>query len=411
MEKHRINMYPSVAQLSTSLIGGMERLSRLVMDFPYRSEVRMIKAMLSILLVAVLTTGLGLAQFDRQANLCGSTYIVQDGDSLAKIAVRCNVSLNSLLVANPQLANPNVIYTGMTIFIPGGGAILQPIPTLTPGVITSTSTAGVPVTGSLVYAVQTGDSLSRIASVHGMSEENLIAANPGIDRYTILYPGINLVIPGSANRPLVGISPTTGVMGTTITLVASGFTANQAVRIGFGPQLGGIQQLDLKTAAADGTLILRYVLPASANRDEGYIFVVQKADDPTVHVVSNVFTLYGTGISSAGVPVTGLPSSQTSSGTRGSLVSISPIVAGAGDRITVSAAGFPPNSHVDIRIGKEDQEYSGVIDATVDAFGRVSASLPVPAAAKFGETWVVTVETTDRLNATTAVSGPITINR
>ena len=45
---------------------------------------------------------------------------VQHGDSLSAIAQRNGVSLQSLLAANPQLVNPNVIYPGDTINVPGG---------------------------------------------------------------------------------------------------------------------------------------------------------------------------------------------------------------------------------------------------------------------------------------------------
>jgi lipoprotein-anchoring transpeptidase ErfK/SrfK len=47
------------------------------------------------------------------------TYIVQRGDSLSKIARRFNRTTSHLLVANPDIANPNRIYPGQEILIPG----------------------------------------------------------------------------------------------------------------------------------------------------------------------------------------------------------------------------------------------------------------------------------------------------
>jgi lipoprotein-anchoring transpeptidase ErfK/SrfK len=47
------------------------------------------------------------------------TYIVQRGDSLSKIAKRFNRTTSHLLVANSDIANPNRIYPGQEILIPG----------------------------------------------------------------------------------------------------------------------------------------------------------------------------------------------------------------------------------------------------------------------------------------------------
>jgi len=45
-------------------------------------------------------------------------YIVEKGDSLWKIAKAYNISLDSLIAANPQIADPNFILTGSIINIP-----------------------------------------------------------------------------------------------------------------------------------------------------------------------------------------------------------------------------------------------------------------------------------------------------
>jgi LysM repeat protein len=45
-------------------------------------------------------------------------YVVRSGDTLSKIAAQFNVSLSSLLAANPYITNPNHIVVGQRIFIP-----------------------------------------------------------------------------------------------------------------------------------------------------------------------------------------------------------------------------------------------------------------------------------------------------
>jgi LysM repeat protein len=49
---------------------------------------------------------------------CGSTYIVQPGDWLAKIARNCGVTLSQMYAANPGVGS--YIYPGQILYIPGG---------------------------------------------------------------------------------------------------------------------------------------------------------------------------------------------------------------------------------------------------------------------------------------------------
>jgi len=47
-----------------------------------------------------------------------TTYTVQRGDSIWKIAVRHQVGMSEIIAANPQIKNPNLIYPGQKITIP-----------------------------------------------------------------------------------------------------------------------------------------------------------------------------------------------------------------------------------------------------------------------------------------------------
>ena len=49
---------------------------------------------------------------------CGSTYVVQSGDYLTKIARTCGVSYSDLLKANPAFTHPSLIYKGQVLHIP-----------------------------------------------------------------------------------------------------------------------------------------------------------------------------------------------------------------------------------------------------------------------------------------------------
>ena len=73
---------------------------------------------------------------------CGSTYVVQPGDWLSKIANRCGVSLSALYAANPYIGY--YIYPGQVLNIPGGYGYYWPYNGPVPG-------SGEPVPGNGAY--------------------------------------------------------------------------------------------------------------------------------------------------------------------------------------------------------------------------------------------------------------------
>ena len=92
----------------------------------------------------------------------GSVYYVQRGDTLRKIAARFSTTLDALLRLNPQISNPNVIYVGQAISVPSGAS---------------------------TYAVQRGDTLRIIAHKFGTTVDALLALNPKITNPNLIYVG------------------------------------------------------------------------------------------------------------------------------------------------------------------------------------------------------------------------------
>lgn len=126
-------------------------------------------------------------------------YVVQPGDSLSSIAAAYGVSLNAIVTANPQIANPNLIFPGQIVYIPNSGSI--------PG----TGGTSIPNTGGnngFFYVVQPGNTLSGIAAQYGVTVAAILAANPTVTNANLIFPGQVIFIPNGSNGS--GIPPTGG---------------------------------------------------------------------------------------------------------------------------------------------------------------------------------------------------------
>ena len=119
-------------------------------------------------------------------------YIVQLGDTLSSIAYRFGTTVSALMYAN-NLTNPNYIYAGQQLVIPGG----QPAPPIPPG---PPGPPGPHPCGQR-YTVCRGDTLSGIAVRYGTTVTALATVN-GLSYPYLIYPGQQLFIPcGPGGHP------------------------------------------------------------------------------------------------------------------------------------------------------------------------------------------------------------------
>ncbi|MCD9028468.1 LysM peptidoglycan-binding domain-containing protein [Luteimonas sp. BDR2-5] len=124
-------------------------------------------------------SGIGAQSTASSAGGGGRTHTIQYGESLSGIASRYGVSVQQLMSANPQIRNPDVIYPGDRLALPGG----------------SGGSGG----GARSHTVQSGESLSAIASRYGVSVGQITAANPQVRNPDMIYPGDRLSIPGGSS--------------------------------------------------------------------------------------------------------------------------------------------------------------------------------------------------------------------
>ncbi len=113
---------------------------------------------------------------------CGSTYVVQPGDWLAKIARRCGVTLSEMYAANPWVGY--YIYPGQVLTIPG--AYVPPAPP--PGPVYYYCGPSYSEYYGNYYVVCRGDTLGRIARYYGVSVSYLQWRNQ-IPNANLIYAG------------------------------------------------------------------------------------------------------------------------------------------------------------------------------------------------------------------------------
>ncbi len=141
------------------------------------------KILFPLLLLALILVAL----FPLGATAAGPQWVtVNWGDTLYSIASRYGTNVNSLMQTN-RLTNPNFVYAGQRLLIPGASAPANP-----------PASGSVPsAANSAYYTVRAGDTLYAIATRYGVSAAAIAQANR-LWNYDFIYTGQVLKIPGTA---------------------------------------------------------------------------------------------------------------------------------------------------------------------------------------------------------------------
>lgn len=129
-------------------------------------------------------------------------YEVQRGDNLSSIASRHGVTTAEIVDLN-KIKDPNAIRVGQKLLLPAHARVGTTAPRTAAPSAPATArpaaapSAATPAVEGATYVVQAGDSLSRIASRHGVTAARLAEANNITDPNRIRV-GQKLVIPGAA---------------------------------------------------------------------------------------------------------------------------------------------------------------------------------------------------------------------
>ena len=167
---------------------------------------------------------------------CSNPYTVQSGDTLSKIAVKCNTTLAALWQANPQITNSNLINPGQQIYIPDG------------------SSAPIPVTGKAVAAPITA-------------------------------------LPQTCACDTAGV-PVSGLKaGSMLQVKAHNFPPNEPVNIAIGRLTGGYTVVASGVTDATGTLNTQIVVPYATDSLTPWVVLVLTTSPSSIQVMTQPFTI------------------------------------------------------------------------------------------------------------------------
>ena len=169
-------------------------------------------------LIAVLLASLGISGPALAQESCGDSVSVVRGDTLRKIADRCDTTVDAIMRANPTIKDRNLIYPGQVFVMPG--ALLKG-------------------TGDTdIYIVKRGDTLNKLATRFETTLERLLALNKEITNANIIYEGQRLVVPSGSTIPDTGVGQVyTVVRGDTLRKIAARFDTTVAEILKINPQI------------------------------------------------------------------------------------------------------------------------------------------------------------------------------
>lgn len=174
-----------------------------------------------------------------------STYTVRAGDTISAIASRHGLNTGKLLQLN-GLKSYSLIFPGQNIKLGGSGQANNHTSTPTPATTSGAS-----------YVVRSGDTLSAIASRHGVSLGSILSANR-LNMTSIIYPGQKITVSGkssgggsthTAGKTVTPTKPKPTSGGGTYTVVAgdtlSAIAARHGVSLGTILSANGIRSTDI----------------------------------------------------------------------------------------------------------------------------------------------------------------------
>jgi LysM repeat protein len=268
-----------------------------------------------VAVIALVVVFWGLSSSSHAQSPCGEAVTVMAGDSLYRIASRCNVTFSAILQANPEITNPNLIRVGQTIRIPqaqqpGNPAVNIAPDAGLPGSRINIAATGFPTNSEIIIGVgpegQSINTVSVSTGAQGSAETVLTVpevAEPGSQYEVIAFVTTTTgAVSASApftvtagdeengNEVTVVLSPTSGPPGTRVAVEATGLPANTTIDIGAGPVASEYDIIAQAQVDAQGILSRTVAIPNLAEPGEEWVIALTPEGSPADYI-SNPFTV------------------------------------------------------------------------------------------------------------------------
>jgi LysM repeat protein len=139
-----------------------------------------------------------------------TTYTVQAGENLFRIALRYGFTADYLAAVN-GIADPRQIYAGQVLIIPGSSAPAAPLPAADVPVLPDPAPAApadlsAAPAAPVYHTVQRGETLASIARAYGVTWPDIAAAN-GLSNPNQIFGGQQLLIPSATGSTVAAAAP------------------------------------------------------------------------------------------------------------------------------------------------------------------------------------------------------------
>ena len=221
----------------------------------------MIRAVAAALIVLPLAT----AAFAQDgANACGDTVQVERGDTLSRIAGRCDVPERRILLANPSVSGSQDLRVGMTLH-------LNPAKHAGDTIKSTARNLG-------QSAVQGLDQLGQSLK---SGVDNFMNQNPGV-RNKLNELGQDVGVSGNIGPASLTVTSARLAPGGSATVTASDLPVNTKLQIGIGAPGSAYEVIGEATTSGTGTLDATVDIPDWVSTSPQAVFVATEPDGPVV---------------------------------------------------------------------------------------------------------------------------------
>ncbi len=337
---------------------------------------------------------------------CESTVYIQRGETLSDIAEYCDVPVASLIRAN-NIRNVRNVAAGQQLHVPNvRGNIYEGSyryayqddryrdASYRDDYVEASWVED--YQGRETYRIRRGDTLAEIAWRFDVPLRTLFRQNPGIQPRE-LQVGQRIYLPEYARTsprdrerrdyvyyqdepPLFSISPARGPRDGKIRLIGDNFRQGEKVTVYFGDNRDRLAQLKIVQADGDGRINEIVTLPNTYNNQEAYFAL--RSPNYNDYVMSEAYAVEGYRADSRNYSSTQNLNNTAIYGNPTMRASQSSIY--WGDKITLRAEGFPPNTPVAIYGGPNRNSLEKVSEIRSGPRGEFSANVDAPESGRGG---------------------------